>query len=318
MIAGVTECSAMVGTGASSENAGPHRIRRLSLDEYAAFQQTVGEKLVHLDGSWWRQVRPCFYRPLVPFREFSNTLSRLPVSAWLGGAQHVVPGDQPANSTMSFLIFPDAGNYSLHTLRSTPRYQVRRAMERFTVRPLTDRTEFKEKAFPVYKSFYARTKYRYLAARMRKTNFDKWTDAVFAHGPSLILGAFRGVELSAVSIAHAVEDTLMHSTIFGTDDALRDHVSSLLLHTMRQTASQDGGIVQVYAGIPKPAENRGIDEFLIRRGCRVVTKPAFMRLNPTSRLVLRWFMSDQYARMRGDQVGTEILPAGPVESSLVE
>ena len=81
MIAGVAECSAMVGTGTSCGNAGPHRIQRLSVDEYAAFQQNVGEKLVRLDGFWWRRVRPCFYRPLVPFREFSATLSRLPVTA---------------------------------------------------------------------------------------------------------------------------------------------------------------------------------------------------------------------------------------------
>jgi hypothetical protein len=211
---------------------------------------------------------------------------------------------------MSFLIFPDAGNYSLHTLRPKLRYQVRWAMKRFIVRPLTDRAEFKKKAFPVYKSFYARTKYRYLATRTRQTNFDKWADAVFDHGASLVLGAFRGVELSAISIAHAVEDTLMHSTVFSVGEALRDHVSSLLLHAVRQAASQDGGITQVYAGTPKPAGNHGIDEFLIRRGCRVMTKPACMRLNPTSSLVLRCFMSYQYARMRGDQVGMEAVTAG--------
>jgi hypothetical protein len=223
-----------------------------------------------------------------------------------------------ANSTMSFLMFPDAGVYSLDKLRPKARQQVRTAAERFTIRPLTDRAEFKEQAFPVYKSFYARTKYSYLAARLRKTNFDKWTDAMFDHGASLILGAFRGIELSAISIAHAVEDTLIYSTLLGMDEALRGHVSSLLLHSVRQTASRDGGITQVYAGIPKTVENRGIDEFLIRRGCRVVTKPAFMRLNPTSNLVLRCLMSDQYARLRGDQVGSETLTAASVESLSAE
>jgi hypothetical protein len=318
MIARLAECSKIVGERKSEGNVGSYRIRRLSLDEYAALQQSVGEKVVRLDGFWWRRVRPCFYRPLVPFREFSTTVSRLPPCAWLGGVQHVVPCGQSANSTMNFLIFPDAADYSLDKLRSKPRQQVRLAAERFTIRPLTDRTEFKEKAFPVYKSFYTRTKYSYLAARMRKTNFDKWTDAVFEHGASLILGAFRGIELSAVSIAHAIEDTLIYSTTLGMDEALRNHVSNFLLHTVRQAARQDGGITQVYAGIPKPAENRGIDEFLIRRGCHVVSKPAFMRLNPTSKLVLRCLMSDQYARMRGDQIGSETLAVRAHETSSVE
>lgn len=318
MIARLTGSSAIVGERKSDGNGGSHHIPRLSLDEYAALQQSVGEKVVCLDGFWWRRVRPCFYRPLVPFREFPTTASRLPASAWLGGVQHVVPCGQPANSTMSFLIFPDALDYSLEKLRPKSRQHVRSAAERFTVRPLTDRAEFKEKAFPVYKSFYARTKYRYLAARLRQTNFDKWTDAVFDHGASLVLGAFRGIELSAISIAQAIEDTLIYSTFLGMDEALRDHVSNLLLHTVRQTASQDGGITQVYAGIPKPAEHRGIDEFLMQRGCRVVTKPAFMRLNPVSGLALRCFMSDQYARIRGDRVGSGTFTARPVESSSAE
>jgi hypothetical protein len=318
MIVRLAQSSAIVGERNSEGNVGPHRIQRLSLDEYAALQQSVGEKVVRLDGFWWRRVRLCFYRPLVPFREFSTMASRLPASAWLGGVQHVVPFGEPANSTMSFLIFPDAGDYSLDKLRPKPRQQVRSAAERFTVRLLTDRTEFKEKAFPAYKSFHARTKYSYLAARLRKSNFDKWTDAMFDHGASLILGAFRGIELSAISIAHAVEDTLIYSTFFGGDEALRDHVSSLLLHTVRQTASQDGAITQVYAGTPKPVENRGIDEFLIRRGCRVVSKPAFMRLNPTSKMVLRCLMSNQYSRMRGDQLGPEPLTTRAVESSSAE
>jgi hypothetical protein len=177
---------------------------------------------------------------------------------------------------------------------------VRWAAKRFTVRPFTDRTEFAEQAFPVYKFFYARTRYRYLAERLHKPNFDKWADAVFEHGPALILGAFRGTELSAVSIAHAVEDTLLYSTVFGTDEALRDHVSDLLLHTVRQAASRDGHITQVYVGMPKPAEDRGIDEFSIRRGCRVVAKPAALWLNPASKLLLGCFFSGQYARMRGE------------------
>ena len=278
----------------------PLHIHKQSVDEFAGYQRTIGQKVVCVEGLWWRQVRACFYRPLLPFREFPAASRGIPSSAWLGGVQHVVPCGQPGNSTMSFLIFADAGDYSLDKLPSKPRQQVRWAAKRFTVRPFTDRTEFAEQAFPVYKFFYARTRYRYLAERLHKPNFDKWADAVFEHGPALILGAFRGTELSAVSIAHAVEDTLLYSTVFGTDEALRDHVSDLLLHTVRQAASRDGHITQVYVGMPKPAEDRGIDEFSIRRGCRVVAKPAALWLNPASKLLLGCFFSGQYARMRGE------------------
>lgn len=294
----------VLGTGviqrkASTEEA-TRRIRRLSEDEFASYQRAIGQKVLRLDGRWWRQVRACFYRPLLPFREFPAAARGIPPSAWLGGAQHVVPCGQQANSTMSFLMFSDGGDYSLETLRSKPRSQVRWAERQFTVDELTDRAVVKQEAYPVYTAFHARTRYQYLAERRKKSNFDRWVDAVFDHNPSLVLGAWRGADLCGVSIAHAIEDTLIYSTLFATDQALRDHVSSLLLHTLRLKASQDGSIAQLYAGMPKTTEARGIDEFLMRRGCRLVTKPAVMWLNPASKLFLRWFFSSEYARIRGD------------------
>jgi hypothetical protein len=291
------------------------RLYRMSLQEYAGLQQAVGEKIVCVGGQWWRRVRSYFFRPLLPFQEFPARSRELPSTAWLGGVQHVVPCGQQANSTMSFLMFIDGGDYSVDSLRSKPRRQVRLAEEQFSVSLLTDRALFKEQAFPVYTEFYARTRYRYLAERSKKQNFDRWADAIYDYRTSLILGAYRGSQLCAVSIAHAVEDTLIYSTVFATAEALRDHVSSLLLHTVRLKAREDGSIARVYAGMPKTSEAHGIDEFLMRRGCQMMTKPAYMWLNPASKLLLRWFLSGQYARLRGDRVGSESMASQTTESS---
>jgi len=277
------------------------RINRISVDEYANLQQAVGEKIVHVGGRWWRQVRPCFFRPLLPFQEFPAHSGKLPPSAWLGGAQHIVPSGHQANSTMSFLIFTAGGRYCLDSLRSKFRREVQSAERRFTVSELTDCTLFKEQAYPIYTAFHARTQYRYLTERLKKSGFDRWAETIFEYKPSLVLGAWHGAELCAVTIANAIEDTLIYSTFFGRDEALRDHVASLLLHMVRLRASQDGGITQVYVGMPKMVEGHGVDRFLTRRGCRVVTGPAALWLNPASKLLLRWFMSDQYARLRGAQ-----------------
>jgi hypothetical protein len=70
--------------------------------------------------------------------------------------------------------------------------------------------------------------------------------------------------------------------------------------------------------MPKTSDAHGIDEFSMRRGCQLVTKPAFMWLNPASKLLLRWFFSGQYARLRGDQDESEVVPAGSDEPSSAE
>ena len=308
--------SSVVQPKARAEETG--RLYRMSVDEYAGLQQAVGETLVCVDGHWWRRVRACFYRPLLPFQEFPASSRAIPWAAWWGGAQHAVPCGQQANSTMSFLMFIDGADYSIDALRKKPRQQVRWAEKQFVVHDLADRDEFKRQAFPVYTEFYARTQYYYLAERSKRENFDRWADAIYDYKSSLILGAYRGPQLCAVSIAQAVENTLIYSTIFATAEALRDHVSSLLLHTVRGRARDDGGITQVYTGMPKTSDAHGIDEFSMRRGCQVVTKPAFMWLNPASKLLLRSLFWGQYARLRGDQNGSEPDSVSSGESSLAE
>ncbi|HVM59662.1 MAG TPA: hypothetical protein VMV72_02255 [Verrucomicrobiae bacterium] len=276
------------------------QIHRMSLEEYASLQEASGETLVCVEGHWWRQVRPCFFRPLLPFRELRVNWRELPPSAWLGGAQHVVPCGQEANSTMSFLMFRDGADYSIDSLRSKARRQVRSAAEQFAIRPMAECAAFKEQAFPVYQEFRERTQYHYLAERSNRPCFDDWADAIFEHESSLVLGAYRDAQLCAVSIAHLIEDTLIYSTVFATSEALRDHVSSLLLHTLRLKASEDGGIAQVYAGIPKTSEAQGIDDFLMRRGCQLVTRPAYTWLNPASKLLLRHLFPAHYSRIHGE------------------
>jgi hypothetical protein len=50
----------------------------------------------------------------------------------------------------------------------------------------------------------------------------------------------------------------------------------------------------------------------------VVTKPAALWLNPASKLLLRWFMSDQYARMRGEQNVLAFVEAETAEDSTAD
>ena len=40
----------------------------LTVDEFAEYRREEGMKLVKLDGIWWAEVRPFFFRPLFPFR----------------------------------------------------------------------------------------------------------------------------------------------------------------------------------------------------------------------------------------------------------
>jgi len=261
----------------------------MSVEEYADLESRLGARLEKVNGVWWRRVRPFFYRPLIAYQAINPAVCRPPLQSLLGGYQHVVPSDCEANSTIGSLMFTEAQEYSLDSLDSDHRRQVRTALKRFEVRNLTDRQAFKERAYPLYLSFLKRTNYRYLAGRARKTIFERWADLLFDLPAILKLGVFAGNELSAVSVSFLVEDTVIYATFFARSEAMNYHVSSLMLHTVRQSAAVRGDVRQVFVGMCKTGKNRSVDQFYLQRGCSVQHLPARLKINPFAKLLLRTF-----------------------------
>ena len=58
---------------------------RMSADEFAAVELALGGKVVKSGDVWWRQVRPFFYRPLLPYRELRPGTLRYPLRFRMGG-----------------------------------------------------------------------------------------------------------------------------------------------------------------------------------------------------------------------------------------
>jgi hypothetical protein len=273
--------------------------QKSSTDEFAAFEQSQGEHLLQVKGMYWRRVRRCFYRPLLLYQEFPLDSLHGPTSALLGGYQFAVPPGTPANSRLNLLLFTDPKSYTLATLERHKRKQVNSAARHFTIRPIEDIHEFKQKAHPVYVSFYERTQYSYMAERRDPKVFSCWADSVYRFPKNLILGAFQNSELHAVSISMLVEDTVVYSMVFCTQSALRLNVNSLLLHHLRVGAAATPDIKQIFVGMYKFLGRTGIDDFYFVRGCELVSKPAALRLNPFARVCLRAFMPSQYRKLRG-------------------
>lgn len=273
---------------------------KMTLDELAQAARNEGEGVYQVDGCPWREVRPYFFRPLLAQMELPPGDCRPPARALLGGYQHVTPAGAQSNSAMSFLVFPAARQYSLAQLHATRRWEIRTAAKKFQIRPFASCEEFKKTAHDVYVSFFNRTKYGYIRNRLYKDVFDRWADAVFA-GPALLaLGAFANDELVAVSLSRCIGRTLRYSTYFARMEAMRSHVSSLMLHAVRTAAAESADIDDIFVGTPKSSpEHRTIDDFYIHRGCIVQTKPAWLQLNPLVSWLLARFNPNAWNQLRG-------------------
>lgn len=300
--------------------------QRMSFAEYAAFESGQGEKIVGENGHFWRQVRPFFFRPVLLTKRYpANSVAPPAAGPWTAFQYRVDEGEK-GNSFLSLLMFDVNPDYSL----ASPdwggvRKQVKLAATEFSIWPVTDPQEFKEKAYPVYLDFYRRTGYRYKSARRHARCFSSWTDGLYRFPKAVVLGGYRGGELAVVSISKWVENVFLYSTVFCTSEALKRHATSLMLHTVRKAASQCAGVEQVYVGPYKYDGGKGVDGFYLARGCKIVRTPAFLHINPVFKWVLASLLPRQYRKMLGeldDPAGLEkrfpgriVLEGAPMPSS---
>jgi len=273
--------------------------RGMSIEEYAAFERSQGVPVLAVHGFYWMRVRPFFYRPLLPFREYPAVSVDYPARALLGGYQVAVPPGEGSNSHMGMLLFREPLAYSLGGLAPSKRKQVRKAAAEFVVRPIDDVDEFKEDGYHVYLSFLDRTNYGYKSDRREKPNFDLWADSVFSAPKILVFGAYRDGKLQGASISRLVEDTVVSSTMFSEGQALIRNVNSLLLHALREAASETPEVRQIFISMASNSGRTSVEEFFLVRGCELVRMPALLRLNPLARLYLRLRMPRRYAALLG-------------------
>jgi len=281
-------------------------LQRMTHGDFAAFQRLMGTRIITVDGIAWRQVRPCFFRPLLPFQVYRSDSVSPPAFAFLGGIQYPVSPEIRANSFLNVLVFENTPAYSMASLHKNPRRQIKLADKEFVIRPISDVDEFKRQAFPVYLSFYKRTRYQVCADRREPDNFSRWAEALFKIPDVLILGGYRKGKLGGVSLSFVVDRALVYATFFCDDESLRLYLSDLMLHCVRQAAGACAGVEQVLAGMYKGIP--GLDNFYLLRGAKLMRQRAWLELNPLARLLLRSSRPKQYARLLGSLDHEQIPP----------
>src|ERR1700694_831893 len=84
-------------------------LQQMSMDNFAAFERLLGQRIIRVNNIYWSQVRPCFFRPLMLTEEYRSDMISAPRSATFGGFQYAVPREEKANSRLFILLFDSEG-----------------------------------------------------------------------------------------------------------------------------------------------------------------------------------------------------------------
>jgi hypothetical protein len=274
----------------------------MTVDRYAALQRATGGRVWSQGDIWWQQVRPFFYRPVLPFESYDTKyvqkLSKFVVF------QHATKEGQSNNSYLNPIVFNEVKKYEISKISENPRRIIHRASKvGMKIHKFIDAGEFCEQAFPVYLSFYERTKYSYGTHRRRKEGFLQWARSIFQFPEAVILGVQIGGDLLGFEISCLVDQTLIIDTVIHSDKGLKCGSSDWALHHIRLSAREQGGIEQIYHSMF--TKNSGINEFKVRRGARIMALPAYLHLHPLWLATVGTFSKEVRRQLQGlnqDQV----------------
>ena len=272
------------------------KLQPMTSAEYAAVERGLGAKISERNGIFWRQVRPFFFRPVLPTQEFSAPEVSLPFG-WPNGFQHALPVGATANSQMNFLMLDGLRDYSSEQLGRRRKQLVRSASQLFQVRPLRDLREFQEQGFKAYRSFYNRTGYTHRADRKDEKSFHEWAEKVFSNPKVILLGGYGADGLVGVSRSYLVGATLVYATLFCETESLKKNLGELMFHELRMLAAGDPRIAEIF--VRHYQNGNSLDQFYLLRGCKLVSKPARLMLPTGIGAGLKFFLPRQHAVLIG-------------------
>jgi len=272
------------------------RYQRMTIQEYALYQRSLGLKVEKRNDVWWAEVRPFFFRPLIPLAEVDPDATRYPGKSRIGGFLHAVPPSATTNTEMNFFIYDDIQRYSLGQLKEKHRHITRKGIRNFEARQLTDAGTFIDGAYELYLSFFARTRYQYKKERLDRAYFIDWSEKLFGDDRVLVVGAYRMGKLSAIDVSCQVEGLIIDEIFFSNKESLDLKVTDFLLHTIREAAAFSDA-AYIFRGLP--SGHRTLDESKLTRGCKVMRKPALLWINPLALYTAKLFMKKCYSKLLG-------------------
>jgi hypothetical protein len=269
----------------------------VTLEDFARFQRHMGITIAVVNGTYWTEVRPFFYRPMVIWKIFEENITVTPSLASIGGVQYSVAKADAANSYLNWFSYDHIHAYSAESLAKNPRRQLRIGQSNFEVRQIVDSSTFIREAWPVYRAFHERTHYRTGSHRRNPVAFAAWAESLFRIPGVLALGGYHQGQLGGVGLSLLLDDTVYYASVFCDDRALKLSLYDVLWHTLRESAATQQNIQQLFMGTY--TGNPGLDRFKILRGAKLVRQPARLQLNPIAKFALRQFMTAQYSRLLG-------------------
>jgi hypothetical protein len=246
--------------------------KSMSMDRFASLEMRTGSKVIKIGDFWWRQVRPLFYRPLLPFECYrQNRMDRFPQWSIFQFADCT---QEPSLSHFNYIVFDAKNDYGLANLSRNARRNILNAQRNgLTSKIILIDNNFIDEAFSVYLSFYNRSHYSFEKKRLDRTYFESWMKVLSEYDELVMMGIFNSSgKLITYEITCLIDDVIYKKSIINSEEGIELHAPDLLLHSYRENLRSRNDIRCLFDGFW--ANSWDINYYKLKRGGRVVTVPA--------------------------------------------
>lgn len=239
--------------------------------QYVEQQRALGRRLHEHDGVWWDEVYPRYCKPAFIYKVVPRGSAR-PARwrSWLGYG-HLVARPEEANRTLPMMALDRAhlDGFGLPKLPSKKRNNVRRALEKCAVAPLTDLETHLERLRQINVSQALRHEEgggAQVPASRYVAEADSWraqTRALFALAGREWWGAFVDGQLAAYLRTYQVDDVRVIEQAKVDADYYKFYPMDALYFTVLAAAAADPGCRLILNGRPMhPSLNHFKEQFL--------------------------------------------------------
>jgi hypothetical protein len=268
----------------------------LTVEQTVAADSALDSRFHYSQGVWWREVKPFFYQPAAMLQPVA--LGSAVPRPWLalGGYYHVVPTWGTANGKIVANQLSSIAEYALDRLKKQVRYEIRRGLGAFRIDRLTRMEDLSDDGYNIYLKWEKKVG----KVRVKRSNpkiFKRWINGVLRHPGNLTLGAYDHDRLVSYIIVRSVEGVAELAKSFTDPDYYRLSPSSALFYSYIEICRRNPRIHTICSGLQSMSST--LEAYKKKLGFEHVSYPAYIRLCPILRPLVRRLMPGQYSRLMG-------------------
>lgn len=263
--------------------------------DVVGWRRALGARLALHRGHWWEEMGYGIFQPISPLVRLTHDEVGLPTRFAIGARAALAERDaDEANGAIPVHLLSDVSGFGLHVLPTTRRNRIRKSLRLVQFATIDDPDFLRSHGHAVTVAALGRTRYRKVPSR---EEFDR---RMAASPPwRVVIGGFVDGELMGYIDGYAVDGIGYGSEFVIDPRALPTCIGSGLVFHMIEAFRRSGEVRELMTGFHAP-EDPALCAFKTEFGFHVKRIPAWVRLWPWVRWVIRRRYPEKYYRLTGE------------------